>query len=103
MLKETGTRDPNCKCPAGGRPRPSSILPGIIWCTCKTQRPTAKRNTEWREAKNLATATGTETTETEKTPKPGKAKEIDNTIEGETPKPERKPIKTRGETYGRQK
>ena len=89
--------------PRRGSPRPSSILPETIWCTCETQRPTAKRNTEWREEENLATATGTEITETEKTPEPGKGKEIDNTIEGKTPKPEGKPIKTRAETCGRQK
>ena len=92
LLTETGTRDPNCKC------HPSSILPEVVWCTCKTQRPTGKRTTKWREAKNLATTIGTEITETEKTPEPGKAKELNNTIGGETPKPEGKPIKTRGET-----
>ena len=75
----------------------------VIWCTCETQRPTVKRNTKWREDKNLATVTGTEVTETEKTPEPGKVKEIDNTIKGETPKPEGKPIKIQGETCGHQK
>ena len=82
---------------------PSSILPEITWCTCKTQRPTGKRTTKWREAKNLATAIGTEITKTVKTPEPGKAKELNNTIWGKTLKPEGKPIKTQGETCSRQK
>ena len=51
----------------------------------------------------MATAIGTEITETEKTPEPGKAKELKNTTRGKTPKPEGKPIKTRGGTCCRQK
>ena len=37
MLTEAGLRDPKCKCPAGGRPRPDSLLPGVTWCTCEPQ------------------------------------------------------------------
>ena len=97
MLTETGTKDPNCKCPTGGRPRPNSILPEVTWYTCETQRltdrktitlgsaKTPKETNEWRDAKNLTTAIGREIAEAKKAPEPEKAKEINNTIGGRPP------------------
>lgn len=114
MLTEVGTRDPNCKCPAGGSPRPNSILPGVTWCTCgpqktldlalTTETPEQEVNTKvldgtpkLGEAKDLANVIREQFTELKKTPGKDEAMDMATNF-GETSGPEKvhKPGEAKG-------
>ena len=92
MLKEAGVMDPNCKCYAGGRPRPDSILPGVTWCTCGPDSRTREtKETLQREAPKTGKLTGS----SKGPPKTGETKEPANVIKNKNTDWEKTPSNTR--------
>ena len=84
---EAGLKYINCRCPAGGRPRPRAIVQGVTWCSCGTRGQLDERT----NTRDLPKTPETNTKDPKITTELGEEKNINKNTREETSDSPKKP------------